>query len=51
MLVNTSNYNEGVQKTMTNITKRSLVAAGVLAALMAGEGGVGRGLNPCRAGS
>ncbi|RXZ02875.1 peptide ABC transporter substrate-binding protein, partial [Klebsiella pneumoniae] len=29
MLVNTSNYNEGVQKTMTNITKRSLVAAGV----------------------
>ncbi len=37
MLVNTSNYNEGVQKTMTNITKRSLVAAGVLAALMAGN--------------
>lgn len=35
MLVNTSNYNKKVQKTITNITKKSLVAASVLAALIA----------------
>ncbi|EBL3324890.1 oligopeptide ABC transporter substrate-binding protein OppA [Salmonella enterica subsp. enterica] len=34
-LVKTSNYNEWSTNTMSNITKKSLIAAGILAALMA----------------